>query len=132
MSGPRLERQRGFWCTFYFRRRCDEEDRPWSDQPFQRYPRRSPPSDQIRRQDINQARRSSGFRRRAASERRCPRHADQGFVSFAGEAIMTKLDCNRPIDFDGIDRTALALLPSLLARWLPGGKRRGQEYLAKN
>jgi hypothetical protein len=36
------------------------------------------------------------------------------------------------IDFDGINRAALAALPGLLARWLPGGRRQGGEYVAVN
>jgi hypothetical protein len=36
------------------------------------------------------------------------------------------------IDFDRINRAALDALPSLLARWLPGGKRHGQEYVVRN
>jgi hypothetical protein len=42
-----------------------------------------------------------------------------------------ELDCRR-IDFDAINRAALAILPSLLGRWLPGGRRRGREYVARN
>jgi phage/plasmid-associated DNA primase len=36
------------------------------------------------------------------------------------------------IDFDTVNRAALPALPDLLARWLPGGKRRGREYLVRN
>jgi hypothetical protein len=36
------------------------------------------------------------------------------------------------IDFVNINRVALAALPSLLARWAPGGKRIGREYVARN
>ena len=36
------------------------------------------------------------------------------------------------IDFDAINRAALASLPSLLARWLPDGVTRGAEYIARN
>jgi hypothetical protein len=38
----------------------------------------------------------------------------------------------KSIDFAGINRAALASLPSLLSRWLPDGKRHGHEYLARN
>jgi hypothetical protein len=34
------------------------------------------------------------------------------------------------IDFDAINRTALPLLPAILQRILPGGRREGQEYVA--
>ncbi|NYZ14231.1 hypothetical protein HL658_16870 [Azospirillum sp. RWY-5-1] len=36
------------------------------------------------------------------------------------------------LDFDGINRAALAALPALLARWLPDGKRVGHEFVARN
>lgn len=36
------------------------------------------------------------------------------------------------IDFAGINHAALAVLPSLLDRWVPGGKRVGREYVACN
>ena len=36
------------------------------------------------------------------------------------------------IDFDGVNRAALATLPSLLHRWLPDGRIHGQEYIARN
>src|SRR5260370_15782495 len=36
------------------------------------------------------------------------------------------------IDFDKINRTALAALPSLLQRWLPNGRRRGRRWYALN
>jgi hypothetical protein len=36
------------------------------------------------------------------------------------------------IDFDRVNRAALAALPALLARWLPGGLREGWEYVARN
>ncbi len=36
------------------------------------------------------------------------------------------------LDFSGINSAALAALPALLARWLPGGKRVGHEYVALN
>ena len=39
---------------------------------------------------------------------------------------------NRHLDFDGINSAALSALPSLLARWLPGGKCHGREYFARN
>ncbi|EAQ36291.1 hypothetical protein NB311A_20176 [Nitrobacter sp. Nb-311A] len=36
------------------------------------------------------------------------------------------------IDFARVNMAALAVLPSLLARWLPGGRRQGREYVARN
>lgn len=38
----------------------------------------------------------------------------------------------RPIDFDRVNAAALAALPALLNRWLPGGRREGSEYVALN
>ncbi len=36
------------------------------------------------------------------------------------------------LDFDGINRAALARLPALLRRWLPDGRVMGHEYTARN
>jgi len=36
------------------------------------------------------------------------------------------------IDFDLVNRAALAALPILLRRWLPEGHRRGREWIARN
>lgn len=36
------------------------------------------------------------------------------------------------IDFAAVNRAALPVLPSLLLRWLPGGKVVGSEYVALN
>lgn len=36
------------------------------------------------------------------------------------------------IEFDRINRAALSALPALLARWLPDGQRRGNEWVARN
>jgi hypothetical protein len=38
----------------------------------------------------------------------------------------------RPIDFSRVNRAALAILPVLLKRWLPGGRIEGAEYVALN
>jgi hypothetical protein len=38
----------------------------------------------------------------------------------------------QPIDFDAINRAALAAFPAVLARILPGGKRVGTEFVALN
>ena len=35
-------------------------------------------------------------------------------------------------DFAGINRAALAVLPALLARWLPDGRPEGHEFIARN
>ena len=45
---------------------------------------------------------------------------------------LAKNPSKRPIDFSRINRSALSALPSLLARWLPGGKRYGHEYVVRN
>ena len=36
------------------------------------------------------------------------------------------------LNFPAINSAALAVLPSLLARWAPGGVVRGSEYIARN
>jgi hypothetical protein len=36
------------------------------------------------------------------------------------------------LDFAHINRAALAVLPDILARWLPGGRRQGREYVVRN
>jgi hypothetical protein len=36
------------------------------------------------------------------------------------------------IDFARVNMVALAVLPLLLARWLPGGRREGREYVVRN
>jgi hypothetical protein len=36
------------------------------------------------------------------------------------------------LDFDAVNRAALAVLPALAARWLPHGCRRGTEWVAVN
>ena len=36
------------------------------------------------------------------------------------------------VDFEAINRAALARLPDLCARWLPDGRRSGHEYVARN
>jgi hypothetical protein len=43
-----------------------------------------------------------------------------------------RLRRGRPIDFGRVNRAALAELPSLLRRWLPGGRTEGAEYVALN
>ena len=39
---------------------------------------------------------------------------------------------SRRIDFDAVNRAALASLPALLHRWLPDGRVRGREFVALN
>ncbi len=38
----------------------------------------------------------------------------------------------KPLNFQAINAAALAVLPDLLAAWLPDGKRQGHEYVARN
>jgi hypothetical protein len=42
--------------------------------------------------------------------------------------------CNgfEAVDFPGVNRAALRRLPDILARWLPGGRIEGREYVARN
>ncbi len=41
-------------------------------------------------------------------------------------------DGGKRIDFAGIDRAALANVDRILARWIPGGRINGAEYVARN
>lgn len=41
-------------------------------------------------------------------------------------------DGGKRIDFAGINRAALANVDRILARWLPGGRVNGAEYVARN
>lgn len=43
-----------------------------------------------------------------------------------------RLDHRGRVNFEEINRAALAELPSLLKRWLPSGRIRGREYIALN
>jgi hypothetical protein len=38
----------------------------------------------------------------------------------------------RSLNFDRINRAALGALPVLLGRWMPDGRRRGREWVARN
>src|SRR2546423_13882559 len=38
----------------------------------------------------------------------------------------------RSIDFDAVNQAARSSLPSLLAQWLPDGRREGHEWVARN
>jgi hypothetical protein len=44
----------------------------------------------------------------------------------------TKKNPSGRIDFAGIASAALAVLPALLSRWLPDGRRVGHEWVARN
>ena len=37
-----------------------------------------------------------------------------------------------PVDFAAVNRAALGRLPDILARWLPGGRIEGHEYVVRN
>ncbi len=39
---------------------------------------------------------------------------------------------SRRIDFQTVNRAAMGILPALLGRWLPDGKKRGHEWVARN
>jgi hypothetical protein len=47
----------------------------------------------------------------------------------AAEAMIKQ---HRRINFDRVNHAALAILPRLLERWLPGGRVEGAEYVARN
>ncbi len=38
----------------------------------------------------------------------------------------------KAIDFQGINHAAMRALPVLLRRWLPDGRQRGREFMARN
>ena len=38
----------------------------------------------------------------------------------------------RAVDFAAVNRTAIDRLPEILARWLPGGRIEGREYVVRN
>jgi hypothetical protein len=43
-----------------------------------------------------------------------------------------KTEPRKRIDFKTINAAALTVLPVILYRWLPDGKRQGREFIAKN
>jgi hypothetical protein len=47
---------------------------------------------------------------------------------------MIDIDFGSPstIDFAGINKVALSVLPALVARWLPDGRTVGSEYVVRN
>lgn len=47
-------------------------------------------------------------------------------------ALRSPLDQVNRIDFASVNAAALPVLPSLLARWLPDGRRDGHEWIALN
>jgi hypothetical protein len=49
-----------------------------------------------------------------------------------GSPKMSRERGDRWVDFGRVNRTARAVLPSLLRRWLPGGRIEGAEYTARN
>jgi hypothetical protein len=48
------------------------------------------------------------------------------------QAAHARMKCRRPIDFDRVSRAALVVLPTLLERWLPGGRTERAEFVAIN
>src|SRR4051794_14856749 len=48
-------------------------------------------------------------------------------VAGRGSAVM-----GDPILYNAVNRAAIARLPELLKRWLPDGRRQGQEWVARN
>jgi hypothetical protein len=49
-----------------------------------------------------------------------------------GDAGYSTIQRCRRIDFSAVNAAALAVLPTLLKRWLPDGRRQGKEYVARN
>jgi hypothetical protein len=46
--------------------------------------------------------------------------------------VRTSRPTSKRLNFAAINRAALAVLPILLARWVPNGKRIGREYVTLN
>ena len=63
-------------------------------------------------------------------DRDLARYGATGVASKARKAH--SFNSTHKIDFKAINEAALCSLPLLLARWLPGGKRIGKEYIALN
>ena len=63
-------------------------------------------------------------------DRDLARYGTRGAASKARKAH--SFNNTHKIDFKEINEAALNALPTLLARWLPGGKRIGKEYIALN
>jgi hypothetical protein len=63
---------------------------------------------------------------------------DRGHTRCGARGAASKTRKPRPfnntskINFEAINEAAVQSLPHLLARWLPGGKRIGKEYIALN
>jgi hypothetical protein len=65
----------------------------------------------------------------------CPVHQPLPAISVGGALPVrsaSRRQSGRGLDFARINRAALAVLPALLARWLPHGHRKGGEYVARN
>jgi hypothetical protein len=62
----------------------------------------------------------------APTARRCGNAGSRNMLD------LNKVEPRRPIAFARINDAALAVLPSLLKRWLPNGRVEGAEYVAKN
>src|SRR5262245_57931130 len=57
----------------------------------------------------------------------------RSFSHLASGTFRNAQDTDRnPIDFDRIKHAALGSLSLILARWLPGGRRSGHEYVVRN
>jgi hypothetical protein len=63
---------------------------------------------------------------------------DRGDARFGANGAASKtrkprsFNTTSKVDFEAINAAAIQSLPFLLARWLPGGKRIGKEYVALN
>lgn len=56
------------------------------------------------------------------------------YLDFANAPDPVELTAGRQarVDFDGISRAALARLPDIVQRWLPGGRLERNEWVARN
>jgi hypothetical protein len=60
---------------------------------------------------------------------RPPAHAISSTAYYRGRRSLHR---HYPVDFQHINRAALAALPLLLTHWLPGGRTEGSEYVVLN
>jgi hypothetical protein len=98
----------------------------------------SPDLDRRGRPMIGASKPSTGHRSlaSASNKRECGLSNEPDGDVFMGHGLPTdrvgRQHCRSQLDFGQINRAALGALPELLARWLPGGRREGWEYVALN
>src|SRR4029077_18437026 len=61
-----------------------------------------------------------------------PPHGRAGGGGMGNGPARVRVHRRGRVNFEQVNSVALAVLPSLLARWLPSGRIQGREYLAVN